>query len=171
MQDKIEIFRPGTHRAENGQSYTFTEADVAAIAGAYDPAVFASPLVLGHPKTDDPAWGWVAGLSINAAGVLVATHEKVAAEFAEGVDAGRYRKVSAAFYAPEDPANPTPGAWYLRHVGYLGAQAPAVKGLQAAFAADAAEGVAFADAAFPTSWGLSTAAQAVRSIRDWILAK
>lgn len=44
--------------------------------------------------------------------------------------AGSYKKVSAAFYSPTSAGNPTPGTHYLRHVGFLGGQAPAVKGLQ-----------------------------------------
>ena len=45
------------------------------------------------------------------------------------VRAGRFKKVSASFYTPDSPHNPVPGVYYLRHVGFLGAQPPAVKGL------------------------------------------
>ena len=40
-----------------------------------------------------------------------------------------FKKRSASFYPPGHPANPTPDRPYLRHVGFLGAQPPAVKGL------------------------------------------
>ena len=50
-------------------------------------------------------------------------------EFAEMVQAGRFKKRSASFYKPDSPANPVPGVYYLRHLGFLGAQPPAVKGL------------------------------------------
>ena len=43
---------------------------------------------------------------------------------------GRFKKRSASFYPPEHPNNPTPGKWHLRHVAFLGAQPPAVKGLR-----------------------------------------
>lgn len=46
------------------------------------------------------------------------------------VSAGRFKKRSASFYRPDSTANPVPGVYYLRHVGFLGAQAPAVKGLK-----------------------------------------
>jgi hypothetical protein len=46
------------------------------------------------------------------------------------VKAGAYKKVSASFYPKDHPNNPTPGVYALRHVGFLGAQPPAVKGLK-----------------------------------------
>ena len=41
-----------------------------------------------------------------------------------------------AFTPPDHPSNPVPNAYYLRHVGFLGAQPPAVKGLGEARFAD-----------------------------------
>lgn len=66
---------------------------------------------------------------------LNAEPHQVDPEFAEMVNAGRFKKISASFYTPDAPNNPVPGVYYLRHVGFLGAQPPAVKGLkQAEFA-------------------------------------
>ena len=122
------IFRAGRHRTISGQVIEFSEADLAAIAAAYDPAVHEAPLVAGHPKTDDPAMGWVSGLK--CVGLrLEADFRQTDPAFAEAVKAGRYKHVSAAFYAPGSPNNPKPGGYYLRHVGVLGAVPPAVKGL------------------------------------------
>lgn len=122
------IFRAGRHRTIGGQTVEFSESDLAAIAAAYDAAVHEAPLVIGHPKTDDPAMGWVAGLK--CVGLrLEADFRQMDPAFAEAVDAGRYKHVSAAFYAPDSPCNPKPGGYYLRHVGVLGAVPPAVKGL------------------------------------------
>lgn len=122
------IFRAGRHRTIDGRSVAFSEADLAAIAAAYDAAVHEAPLVIGHPKTDDPAMGWVSGLK--CVGLrLEADFRQMDPAFAEAVEAGRYKHVSAAFYAPDSPRNPKPGGYYLRHVGVLGAVPPAVKGL------------------------------------------
>lgn len=141
----LAIFRPGRHRAMDGRSYEFSEADLAASAAAYDPKLHEAPLVVGHPRTDDPAWGWVAGLAY-AGGALRATPGQVAPEFAEAVNAGRYKKISAAFYHPDSPNNPRPGVYYLRHVGFLGAQPPALKGLgDARFGDDDTLVIAFSD--------------------------
>ncbi len=59
----MEIFKSGTHTDSGGATITFSEADIAALAESYDPALSEAPLVVGHPKTDDPAWGWVKALS------------------------------------------------------------------------------------------------------------
>lgn len=163
MLDRIQIFKAGTHQAIDGKKYTFSDADVAAIAAAYDPALLAAPAVLGHPKMDDPAFAWAKGLTVED-GVLVAEMEKVHPAFAEGVEAGSYRYCSAKFYAPTDPANPRPGQWYLRHVGFLGATPPAVKGLAPAFAEPEPDSlVAFA----------TVDAQLLRDLfrrfRDWLI--
>ena len=130
------IFRAGLHRTIGGRTVEFSEADLAAVAAAYDTAVHEAPLVIGHPKTDDPAMGWVSGLKC-AGPRLEADFRQMDPAFAEAVEAGRYKHVSAAFYAPDSPHNPKPGGYYLRHVGVLGAVPPAVKGLgPLAFAED-----------------------------------
>jgi hypothetical protein len=72
--------------------------------------------------------------------------------FAEAVRDGRYRNVSASFYPPSAAHNPRPGVFYLKHVGFLGAAAPAVKGLKTvSFAGAEAEAVEFAGAAVPAN--------------------
>ncbi|MGE4321776.1 MAG: hypothetical protein AB7E60_01950 [Sphingobium sp.] len=124
----IRIFRPGTFVSNEGQSLSFSEADLAAAAAAYDRDADPAPLVVGHPAIDAPAYGWVKGLVLKG-GELVAEPERIEPAFAEAVRAGRYAKVSARFYPPAHPANPKPGSWYLKHVGFLGGHAPGVKGL------------------------------------------
>lgn len=83
--------------------------------------------------------------------------------------AGRYKKVSASFYRPDAPCNPKPGAYYLRHVGFLGAQPPAVKSLKAIEFADGEDGdvvtVQFANA--PVR-GLHAV---LHGIRQWMIEK
>lgn len=156
----------------HGESIEFSEADLQAIAQAYDPKVSKAPLVVGHPKTDDPAKGWAKSLTATERG-LYATTDKVDPEFAEAVRSGAYGTVSAKFYRPTDPNNPTPGVWYLRHIGFLGAQSPAVKGLDAPEFAGAdddgcvcfQEGVAFGE------WDAMTSANLWRQMRDWMVAK
>jgi hypothetical protein len=136
----LEIFKTGTWTDMSGQVLSFSAEDLAATAEAYDPAVFKAPLVVGHPKLEDPAYGWVASLTSDQ-GKLLAGHEDVEPAFAEMVNAKRFPKVSASFYAPQSAANPKPGVWYLRHVGFLGAAAPAIPGLKAASFAGDAQGV------------------------------
>ncbi len=161
----LQIFKPGRHTAMSGATLAFSDSDLAASAAAYDPARFEAPIVVGHPKTDNPAYGWVRSLAF-AGGALDAEPHQVDPAFAEMVSAGRFKKISAAFFSPEAPNNPVPGVFYLRHVGFLGAQAPAVKGLRTPEFSEAEEGIVeFSE------WDDVTNASLWRSLRDWMLGK
>lgn len=164
----IQIFKPvaGATSME-GVSTTLTAADLQDIATAYNPAVHEAPLTIGHPTHDAPAYGWVKSLSF-ADGALQADTEQ-SAELDELVSKGHYKKVSASFYTPGAPGNPTPGKWALRHVGFLGAQPPGIKGLKSVSFADGEAGVVtFGD--MPGYAG-SYIASLFRGIRDWFIAK
>jgi hypothetical protein len=136
----LQIFKPGRHTAMSGQALAFSESDLQATVAAYDPAKHEAPLVVGHPAHDMPAYGWVQALQFNEGGID-ATPAQVNTDFADMVAAGAFKKISASFYSPNSPANPVPGVYYLRHVGFLGAQAPAVKGMRSPSFADSEEGI------------------------------
>lgn len=125
----IEIFRAGTHTDASGREMIFSSRDVEEAARAYSPDLHEAPVVVGHPAHDDPAYGWVTGLRVEN-DVMLADVGQVHDEFAGMVRDGRFKKISASFYLPNSPRNPKPGVFYLRHVGFLGAQPPAVKGLK-----------------------------------------
>lgn len=164
MNKPIQIFKPGKHVAMNGQAYAFSESALAATVAAYDPAKHEAPLVVGHPKHDAPAYGWVKSLAF--ADGLDAETQQVDPAFAEMVGRGAFKKISASFYAPDSPSNPVPGVYYLRHVGFLGAQPPAVKGLRNPSFADTEEGVIeFSD------WGDMQNASMWRRLRDFFIAQ
>ncbi|NQV83912.1 MAG: peptidase, partial [Rhodospirillales bacterium] len=99
-----------------------------AAAAAFNPAVSSAPIVIGHPEQTAPAFGWIKGLSFTD-GALVAETDQVDPQFSELVKNGRFKTRSASFYPPDSSANPVPGTYYLQHVAFLGAAAPAVKGL------------------------------------------
>lgn len=153
----IEIFREGTHVDDAGVARTYSAADIDAMAAAYEPALHDAPLTIGHPASDEPRYGHVAALQAvdNAAGqrTLVMTAADVQPAFAEAVTGRRFPKRSTAFYAPADPRNPKPGHWYVRHVGFLGAMPPGVKGLadlpRTQFADEGAGLVCFSEPATP----------------------
>ncbi len=136
----LHIFRPGRHTAMSGQALSFSAADLQATVAAYDPTKHEAPLVVGHPSHDQPAYGWVQSLQLSDGGIN-ATPAQVNADFADMVAGGAFKKISASFYAPDSPSNPVPGVYYLRHVGFLGAQPPAVKGLRPPQFADTEAGV------------------------------
>jgi hypothetical protein len=160
----LEIFREGKQTASNGMTLDFSESDLKACVEAYDPSVHEAPLVVGHPKAEDPAYGWVKSLDFQD-GILKAEPKQVNPEFAEIVDKGSYKKISSSFYLPDSPANPKPGVLYLRHVGFLGAQAPSIKGLKTASFGEQEEGVVeFSD------WGEQDVSM-WRKLREWIISQ
>lgn len=138
---RIEVFKTGTHRAMDGTEATYSDSALRLTAAAYDPDTYKAPICIGHPQnTDAPAYGWVQGLEF-AGGTLSAWADDVEPSFAQAVRDGRYRNVSASFWRPDAPSNPKAGVLYLRHVGFLGAVPPAVKGLKTASFAAGADGV------------------------------
>lgn len=110
----MEIFRAGDY----GDKGKYTPADLDRMVAAYDPAKHEAPLVLGHPEDDAPAMGWVESLR-RAGNTLLAKMRQVQPQLEEFVRSGMYKKRSVAFYPDRT----------LRHVGFLGAMPPEVKGL------------------------------------------
>lgn len=137
----IKIFKVGAHTSMQGISKDYTRDMLADCVAAYNPQTHEAPLVIGHPKTEDPAMGWVDHLELSDDGYLLAYPKQIDPEFAENVNAGKHNKISASFYLPESQVNPTPGKLYLRHVGFLGAEPPAVKGLGTVQFAEHEDGV------------------------------
>lgn len=163
----IEIFRAGRHVDMHGREFDITAEHVAATARCYDPAKHEAPVVIGHPKTNAPAYGWVTGLRADG-DLLLASVQQMDPAFASAVQAGRYKKRSAAFLLPDSAGNPVPGSYYLNHLGFLGAQSPAVKGLRdVQFAA----GTDVAEFASDRRWAFRGVAEMLRRLRDWIVQR
>ena len=169
--DRIHILRPGTFRAQ-GRDHTFTAADLAATAAAYDPARHEAPIVVGHPSDAAPAYGWVGALAADRDG-LHATPRQVDAQFAELVGAGRFKKVSASFYAPGHPNHPGGESWYLRHVGFLGAAPPVVKGLHPVQLGESGDAVVTVELALSEGerWHWGVMARMWRALREHFIEK
>ena len=121
----LQIFKAGKHTTMFGETIEFSEADVQATAAAYDRRKHEAPLLIGHDESK-PNQGLIKACFSQGPNLWAAPH-KVAPQFAEDVNAGRYPKLSCRFYRPDESGNPIPGVWYLRHVGT--AQIPAVKGM------------------------------------------
>lgn len=156
---EIEIFCAGTHTAMDGRAIAVTPEDLAALAAGYQPG--AAPIVVGHPKTDDPAYGWIKSLRVDERGVLLAKPMDVDPAFAAMVNARRFKNVSVKI---------SPDKARLIHVGFLGAAPPAVAGLKpAAFSAGEA-GLEFSSPAPAPAWALASAfwriAALFRGFRD-----
>jgi len=91
------------------------------LAGSYASSGHRAPVVLGHPKDNSPAWGWVT--SCNASNDNLYCDLEVTPEFSKLLSEGRFRERSVAFYDKQPPV--------LRHLGFLGATPPRIKGLEA----------------------------------------
>lgn len=114
----IEIARVGSFKDSGGAAQTFTRERLDELAAGYDPDKREAPLVIGHPATDAPSYGWVKQLKV-AGDKLLALTVCVSAEIKKMVDNKIYRYVSMSLF-------PDGG---LRHVGLLGATPPAIDGL------------------------------------------
>lgn len=123
---EIEIFRTGTFTDSAGYKRTYTNDDLQRIADNYNSRLAAdasviAPIVKGHPADNSPALGWTAYIK-HAGDRLIAGIKSVDTEFMEELQQGKYKKVSISLY-PD---------LMLRHIGFLGAAAPAVSGLEPA---------------------------------------
>lgn len=114
----IAVFKAGKHMDMRGQVDEWTEADLDRIIKQYDPEKHEAPAVIGHPKSDSPAWGWVRRLS-RIGETLYADFDQLNPDFIDMLKAGSFKKRSISLYPDLT----------LKHVGFLGATPPAVKGL------------------------------------------
>jgi HPt (histidine-containing phosphotransfer) domain-containing protein len=118
----IEIFRAGDYsKAGKG---VITAADLSRVVRNYDPTYHEAPETLGHRADDQPAYGWIDALTLDG-DTLLAREKEVDPKFDEARRAGKFKKRSAAFYC--DDAGQVTG---LRHLAWLGAGIPEIKGLQ-----------------------------------------
>lgn len=159
----IQIFKAGKHTSSNGVTAEYGLDFCQAVVDNYNAntGTHLAPLTLGHkPKSGDPAYAWAKQLRLTD-GVIEAELADVDPEFSTA----KYKKVSASFFLPDSPSNPTPGSPNLRHIAALGAETAGCTGLKnIEFSDDMTGVVEFAD-------GLRTQAGLFRSIREWILSK
>lgn len=155
FDDWIPIFKGGKQIDGQGREHDGDKLIKKAIE-TFDLEEHEPPVCVGHPQNNAPAFGWVQGLK-KAGNILYAKFKAVVPEFEEAVKKGLYKKRSASFY-PDGR---------LRHVGFLGAAPPAVKGLAGIKFEDQQEALSF-DFFDPD---MSTIARIFRSIRDWLIEK
>lgn len=127
---RFQIFRKGTHIASDGTSRTYSDADMKKLVAAYDPTKMKSPLVFGHPKTDEPAFGAMVGMEYDeATGKLFGDFDHIPEPVSKQIDEHRWLAGSLSLYTEDSPTNPVKGSLYPKHFGLLGAVPPAVKGM------------------------------------------
>ena len=125
MQQEIwkEVFKAGVHTDANGNEREWTQEDLDSIIEKYNNQLpddkHEAPVVIGHPVNNSPAYAWVEELKRDGE-TLLAKFTQIDPQFEDLIKEGRFKKVSIALY-PD---------MMLRHVGFLGAIPPAVKGLK-----------------------------------------
>lgn len=124
MEAWHDIFKEGEHNNKN-----WLEKDLNSILANFKKNIsskaskYLIPLVRGHPKTDDPAYGWVDDLQIikeNGIAILQAKYKDITNEFKELVNSKKFPNRSVKLRQNQDKT------WDLVHIGYLGAVEPAV---------------------------------------------
>lgn len=114
----IEVFKTGEHKDSKGRVREYNTGDLDRIVDLYDPSNHEAPLVVGHPDQSAPAYGWVEDIKRQGE-KLLAKCKQVMPAFEQAVKDGRFKKRSISVHPK----------FGLRHIGFLGSMAPAVKGL------------------------------------------
>jgi len=140
----LELFRVGDY----GEKGSFNNSDLDQIVANFDPSFHEPPAVIGHPADNAPAYAWIEGLK-RSDNTLLGKLKQVDPQFEEMVKAGRFKKRSVSLYQ-------TAKGWMLRHVGFLGAQPPEIKGLSNATFREG--GNSFVEMSFSESQSQSCAA-------------
>lgn len=113
-----QLFRTGTFTDMNGNVSSWDAKDLDEIIATYNeiPPSDIAPVVLGHPETNSPAYGWL--LKVWRNGDAIAGLMRVGEELASYIERGAYENVSLSIDGRR-----------IMHVGFLGGALPAISGL------------------------------------------
>ena len=113
------ILKTGTFKDSKGNEHTFTTSDLDKIVDRFENNHNRVPICVGHPKTNSPAYGWFN--SVKRIGEnLYCDFKNVQKEFKNAVKKGLFQNRSISL---DNDLN-------IRHLAFLGGQAPAIKGLE-----------------------------------------
>jgi hypothetical protein len=156
----VEVFKAGKHTDSAGNTREWTEDDLKSIVENYNPAEHEAPVVIGHPADNDPAFGWVEKLKAEGT-VLYAKFKDLIPEFVDIVKQGLFKKRSIALY---------PDLVGLRHIGFLGAVPPAVKGLENIQFQNTPDTIVI-EFSETSEWKFESIGRILRALRDWLIEK
>jgi len=117
---KLEIFKVGKHTSSNGITKNYTLNDLNQIISNHSEPI---PIVVGHPKDNSPAFGWIKNLFVKGES-LFAEATDIVPEFLDLIKQKIYKNRSVSLRTNSD------GELFLNHVAFLGGVLPAVKGLE-----------------------------------------
>lgn len=127
----VEIFRSGSY----GTKGNYTNGDLDKMVANFN-TEDQVPIVLGHPETDSPAWGWLSEVKRDG-DVLMAKPDDLHADFEKALDEKQFKNRSVRIAATDSGPK-------ILHLGYLGAMLPQVEGLKTAQFANGGESVDYA---------------------------
>lgn len=159
MSNWCEIFRTGKHKDANGVEKEWTAGDLDKIVLKFEEKKPKAPCVIGHPNTNNPAYGWVEAVKREGES-LWAKYKDVVPQFAEWVNKGLYPNRSISLY-PD---------YTLRHVGFLGAVPPAIKGLEEFQFSEDQEVLTY-NFSEPAEFKFKLIAETLQDLRDFFISK
>lgn len=160
LNNWFEIFRTGNHTDGLGKTKIWTEEDLKDIAAKTDLQEFSVPLVVGHPKCNYPAYGFVSELKVEG-GTLFAKAKDVSEKFEEFVkSSAKGRSIALE-------------GGRLKHIGFLAVENPAVRGLaEIEFAeAENLETYEFGISAWSVNYKFEQAGRIFQKLRDLLIEK
>ena len=155
FDDLVELFKAGEQTDSLGNTRTFTTDDLDDMVTNHEPF----PIVSGHPKTDDPAYGWSSKL-VRDGDSLFGQFGDVDPDFSNMVENKRFPNRSVRLSKTEN-------GFAVAHVGFLGAAAPAVKGLKQVEFSEDTDGFDFEFSSYTDG----IIARILRRIRESLIAK
>lgn len=114
-----EVFKTGKHTDSRGNKKDWTIEDLDKIVYQFENVHKDAPICVGHPKSNTPAYGWVDKVK-RIGEKLYVSFKNVLPEFKEAHEKGLFKNRSISL---DKDLN-------IRHIAFLGAQAPAIKGLE-----------------------------------------
>lgn len=114
-----ELFRSGNYGAKG----VYSNDDLDAMVGNFN-REDQVPIVVGHPKNDSPAWGWLGDLR-RVGDVLQGRVADLHNDFSEALAAKKFKNRSVRIARTDKGAK-------LLHLGFLGGALPHVEGLKQA---------------------------------------
>ncbi len=164
---KLPVMKIGTHIDSQGKPVNVTEADFNGMIAnlAADLANnFKPPVVLGHPKMEDPRYGDFLGLQKE--GSVLFADIGVVPELNTALGKGAYPDRSLRLQKMKD------GTFRIKHLGLLGVVPPAVQGLPSyQFKEAEAEAEEYVTLDFSESYRMSIVGRIFRRIREAVIAK
>lgn len=115
-----EIFKGGIQKDSNGYERNYSDEDLDNICQNFKTQNPDVPICIGHPKQTAPAYGWVNSLQ-RIGHSLYCDFKQVQKEFKTAVNSGLFKTRSVCIDLDK---------MQLKHVAFLGAAAPAIKGME-----------------------------------------